>query len=68
MTAVDVVVKIDISNAFSSLHRDYMLRCVAKRISEIYKCCYSSYSIYSTLQFGEFMILSLVGPQQGDSF
>ena len=43
-----------------------MLHCVAQRIPEIYKICYSSYNVDSTLQFGEFMILSLVGPQQSD--
>ena len=47
MTADDVVVKLDISNAFNSLHRDYMLRCVAERIPEIYKFCYSSYIVQS---------------------
>ena len=66
MTADDVVVKLDISNAFNSLHRAYMLSCVAERIAEIYKFCSSSYDVDSTLQFGEFMILSLVGPQNGD--
>ena len=66
MPADHVVFKLDISNAFNSLYRDHMLRCVAERISEIYKFCYSSYNVDSTLQFGEFIILSLAGPQQGD--
>ena len=32
MPADDVMVKLDISNAFNNLHRDFMLRCVAERI------------------------------------
>ena len=67
MTADDVVVKLEISNACNRLHRDYMLCCVAERIPEIYKFCYASYNVDSTLQFGEFMILSLVSPQQDNS-
>ena len=61
-----VVVNLDISNACSSLHRDYMLRCVTEKILDICKFCYSSYKVYSTLQLGEFTILSPVGPQQDD--
>ena len=40
--------------------------CLAEMIPAIYKLYYTSYNVDSTLQFGEFMILSLVGPQQDD--
>ena len=43
-----------------------MLRCVTDKIPEIYKFSYSSYNVDSTLQLGEDIILSVVGPQQGD--
>ena len=66
MPAHHTVVKLDFPNAFNSLHRDNMLGYVAERIPEIYKCCYSLYNVESTLQFGEFIILSLAGPHQGD--
>ena len=62
MQADHVVVMLDISNAFNEPTLSY----VAERIPEIYKFLYSSYNVDSALQFGEFIILSLVGPQQGD--
>ena len=66
MPADHVVFKLEFSNAFNSLHRDYILRCVADTIPESYTFCYTSYNVDSKLQFGDFIILSLVGPQQGD--
>ena len=61
-----VVVKLDFSNAFNSLHRPDMLQAVADRLPEIYSYCFSAYSQPSTLFFGSYCISSQVGPQQGD--
>ena len=35
-----VIVKLDFTNAFNSLHRDAMLDAVSARISAIYKFCH----------------------------
>jgi len=61
-----IVVKLDFSNAFSSLHRSDMLNAVADRMPEIYAFCHSAYSQSSTLFNGPFCVSSQVGPQQGD--
>ena len=61
-----VIVKIDISNAFNSLHCDAMLKAVADRVPSIYKFCHLSYSQSSVLKFNNHRIMSEEGPQQGD--
>ena len=61
-----VVVKLDFSNAFNSVHRPDMLSAVADRLPEIYSYCHSAYSQPSILFFGPYRISSEVGPQQGD--
>ena len=61
-----VIVKLDFSNAFNSLHRDAMLNAVADRIPSIYKFCHLSYSQPSVLKFNNHHIMSEEGPQQGD--
>jgi Reverse transcriptase (RNA-dependent DNA polymerase) len=66
MDSGSVVVKLDISNAFNSLHRDRMLKSVDEFIPELAAYCHLAYADATTLQFGKFTILSQEGPQQGD--
>ena len=40
MPADNIIVKLDFSNAFNSLHREYMLECVSEVIPELYKFCH----------------------------
>ena len=61
-----VVVKLDFSNAFNSLHRCEMLASVRDSLPELYPVCYSAYSRPSFLFFGSHIIESQEGPQQGD--
>ena len=61
-----VLVKLDFSNAFNSLHRHDMLLAVLNRVPELYPYCCSAYSHPSTLFFGPHTISSEEGPQQGD--
>lgn len=60
------VVKLDFSNAFNTLNRTAMLNEVFDGVPELYKYCHLSYSNSSFLRFGEFLVESQVGVQQGD--
>ena len=53
-----VIVNLDFSNAFNSLHRDAMLKAVADRVPSIYKSCHLSYSQRSILKFNNHRIMS----------
>ena len=66
LPADHVVVKLDFSYAFNSLHRSDMLLAVQSRIPDLYAYCYSAYSQPSVLFYGPHTISSQVGPQQGD--
>ena len=63
-----VLVKLDFSNAFSSIHRREMLLSVHERIPELYAFCRSAYSYSqpSCLFFGPYIVSSEEGAQQGD--
>ena len=61
-----VIVKLDFTNAFKSLHRDAMLEAVSARVPAIYKFCHLAYNQPSILKFFEHRIMSDEGPQQGD--
>ena len=61
-----IVVKLDFSNAFNSLHRFDMLSAVHSRIPDLYSYCCSAYSQPSLLFYGSHTVLSQEGPQQGD--
>ena len=63
---VYVVVKLDFSNAFNCLHRDFMLARVAEMVPELYRFCHLAYSNHFSLQFGEFLVSSQVCSQQGN--
>ena len=66
LPADNVVVKLDFSNAFNSLHRSDMLQSVADRAPHLLSYCHSAYSNPSVLYYGQFVIMSQEGPQQGD--
>ena len=66
MESGSIIVKLDISNAFNSLHRDSMLASVDEIIPELAAYCHLAYAESSSLQFGRFTILSQEGSQQGD--
>ena len=66
LPADHVMVKLDFTNAFNSLHRHDMLTSVLSRVPELYAYCYSAYSHPSTLFYGSYVISSEEGPQQGD--
>jgi hypothetical protein len=61
-----VLVKLDFSNAFNSLHRLDMLCSIKDALPELYAYCSSSYSQPSFLFYGSFVLLSQEGSQQGD--
>ena len=65
--AVDkILVKLDFSNAFNTIRRDAVLNAVAVRLPELYRFCSSAYRGQSTLAFGDKLIRSQEGVQQGD--
>ena len=61
MPADNIVVKLFFSNAFNSLHRDYMLERVSEVIPELYIFCHRAYKEHSILKFGEFCLTSQEG-------
>jgi hypothetical protein len=62
----NIVVKLDLSNAFNSLYRDRMLASVIEILPDLAPYCFQSYAEESTLKFGGYTVQSRVGPQQGD--
>ena len=65
-SASAVVVKVDVRNAFNTVRRDALLNCIRDRCPEIYPLTFQAYSSPSPLHFGEHIILSSCGVQQGD--
>jgi len=61
-----ILVKLDLANAFNSLYRDCMLSSVNEILPELAPFCQLAYAEASILKFGNFTVLSQVGPQQGD--
>ena len=59
-------VKIDFRNAFNNLRRESILEAVAKQFPELLPFTISSIGSPSNLQFGDFMLSSEEGAQQGD--
>jgi len=62
LSADHVMVKLDFTNAFNSLHRQDMFTSVLSRVPELYAYCYSAYSHPSTLFYGSYVISSEKGP------
>ena len=65
-SASATVVKVDIRNAFNTVRRDVLLKSVRDRCPEIYPLAFQAYRTPSPLHFGEHVILSSCGVQQGD--
>jgi hypothetical protein len=61
-----VVIKLDFKNAFNSVERDCILKEVQCHTPLLYTYLYQCYRNPSTLFFGDHLISSFVGAQQGD--
>ncbi len=61
-----VLLKIDMRNAFNSIRRDVFLRVARERIPTLYPLLWQAYAKPSVLFFGETIIHSTTGIQQGD--
>ena len=61
-----VFIKIDFKNAFNTLRRDSILEAVAKHFPELLPFAQSTIGEISSLQFGDFVLQSEEGAQQGD--
>uniref|UniRef100_A0A1X7SSY7 Reverse transcriptase domain-containing protein n=1 Tax=Amphimedon queenslandica TaxID=400682 RepID=A0A1X7SSY7_AMPQE len=66
MPPVEAFVKLDFKNAFNSINRDNMLSSVLSLCPSLYPLVYSSYSSPSSLFWGNEVIPSAEGVQQGD--
>ena len=62
----NIILKIDFENAFNSVNRQYMLEKTFQINPDIYKYSHSAYSQPSYLFYGESVIKSSEGTQQGD--
>jgi len=61
-----VVLKLDFKNAFNSIHRDFLLHCIEQDVPELYPLAYQAYREPSCLFFGNEIVWSQNGVQQGD--
>ena len=59
------LLKLDFSNAFNSIRRDVMFATVLREIPELYPFVHVCYNNASLLSFGEFLLQSEEGAQQG---
>src|SRR6218665_2357482 len=69
MSLDSILVKLDLSNAFNSLHRDSMLASVNEVIPELAAYCHLAYAEPTSPRFGSFTVGGLQsqeGAQQGD--
>ena len=66
MTKNEVLVKIDMRNAFNAVRRDKLLSTVRQRAPSLYRLLWQAYSTPSSLFFGSVRIESATGLQQGD--
>lgn len=65
-TVDKVFLKIDFKNAFNMIHRDHMLHTVAEHTPELFPFINQCYKEPSYLMFGDNVISSARGVQQGD--
>ena len=63
---VNVILKIDFENAFSSINQQFMLEKTFEIHPEVYKYSHSAYKQLSFLLYGDSVIKSCDGTQQGD--
>ena len=61
-----LLVKIDFRNAFNTVRRDFVLEAVAKYYPQLMPCATLTMACSSDLQFGDFVLQSEEGAQQGD--
>ena len=61
-----VLVKVDVRNAFNTIRRDVFLARIRERCPEVYPLAYQAYSAPTPLHIGGQTILSSSGVQQGD--
>ena len=61
-----LILKLDFRNAFNCLRRDKMIKAVGKLVPELLPLVLSAYGSPSSLFYGENIILSSKGVQQGD--
>ena len=66
MASGNLFVKVDFRNAFNTVRRDAILEAVAKHFPELLPFATSTLSGPSNLQFGNFILQSEEGAQQGD--
>ena len=60
------LLKLDFNNAFNSVRRDGVFKAIHEMLPELYPFIHTCYSNASLLNFGEFLLLSDEGTQQGD--
>ena len=65
-TVDKVLVKEDMRNAFNSVCREVMLREIGKHCPEIFPLVRQAYGTLSPLYFGDVLVESCAGVQQGD--
>jgi len=63
-----VLLKLDVKNAFNSIHRDTVLQAAQTHLPEIYPFIWDCYSTNTSLFHGDFHLNSATGVQQGDPF
>ena len=61
-----VLLKIDFANAFNSIYREKVLAAASEHLPSLIKYVHSSYGASSFLAFGDHLLLSEEGVQQGD--
>jgi len=61
-----VLLKLDVENAFNSIHHDTVLQAAQTHFPEIYPFIWDCYSSKTSLCHGEFCLDSAIGVQQGD--
>ena len=66
ITERHVLIKVDFENAFNSVSRQAMLDKILAKYPSLYKFTSSCYGQSSHLFFGDSLLSSQVGPQQGD--
>ena len=64
--STDVLLKLDFSNAFNTMRRDHVAFCISKEVPELMPFYAMSYENDSFLTFGDEVLLSSEGFQQGD--
>lgn len=64
----NILIKIDLKNAFNSVERDIILNEVREHIPTLYSFLYQVYALPSNLYYNGILIPSLIGAQQSDPF